>query len=67
MSTLRIHELKSSWQRSGLVRFGGVYHLFGVRLSDDGKRELFFESEDGHLDIGSFRYDYAGPRSKHRQ
>jgi beta-xylosidase len=29
-------------QRAGLVRFGGVYHLLGVRMEADGTRRLFF-------------------------
>ncbi|MHB8899880.1 MAG: beta-xylosidase family glycoside hydrolase, partial [Thermoguttaceae bacterium] len=31
-------------QRAGLVRFGGVYHLLGIRVQDDGVRRLFFSA-----------------------
>ena len=38
-------------QRGGFVRFGGVYHLLGVRVRADGIKQLFFnangEEEDG--------------------
>jgi hypothetical protein len=33
-------------QRAGFVRFGGVYHLLGVRVDDDGNRRLFFDAGD---------------------
>jgi len=38
-------------QRAGFVRFGGVYHLLGVRVDDDGTRRLFF-SADGKVTLG---------------
>jgi beta-xylosidase len=31
-------------QRAGFVRFGGVYHLLGVHVGDDGTRRLFFNA-----------------------
>jgi len=30
-------------QRAGFARFGGVYHLLGVYVEDDGTRRLFFD------------------------
>ncbi len=38
-------------QRCGLVRFGGVYHLFGVYVDVSGTRRLFF-NDDGKLTSG---------------
>jgi beta-xylosidase len=32
-------------QRAGFVRFGGVYHLLGVHVEEDGTRRLFFDAE----------------------
>jgi beta-xylosidase len=32
-------------QRAGFVRFGGVYHLMGVRVDDQGVRRLFFDTD----------------------
>ncbi len=29
-------------QRAGFVRFGGVYHLLGIKVDDSGKQNLFF-------------------------
>jgi beta-xylosidase len=31
-------------QRAGFVRFGGVFHLLGVRVGDDDTRRLMFEA-----------------------
>ncbi len=31
-------------QRAGFVRFGGVYHLLGVHVQDDGSRSLYFDA-----------------------
>ncbi len=31
-------------QRAGFVRFGGVYHLLGVRVDEHGKRRMFFSA-----------------------
>lgn len=35
-------------QRAGLVRYGGVYHLLGVKVDDSGKRILFFMDKEGN-------------------
>jgi len=35
-------------QRAGMVRFGGVYHLLGVSVDPQGRRQLFFDG-DGTL------------------
>ncbi|HUT92939.1 MAG TPA: glycoside hydrolase 43 family protein [Thermoguttaceae bacterium] len=35
-------------QRTGMVRFGGVYHLLGVSVDPQGRRRLFFDG-DGTL------------------
>ncbi len=32
-------------QRAGFVRFGGVYHLLGVHMDDDGTKRLFFNGK----------------------
>ena len=39
-------------QRAGFVRFGGVYHLLGIRVDDSGKRNLFFMNNAGEETIG---------------
>ncbi len=31
-------------QKAGFVRFGGVYHLLGVHVQDDGTRRIFFDA-----------------------
>jgi len=38
-------------QRAGFVRFGGVYHLLGVHVDDEGTRRLFFDA-DGRVATG---------------
>jgi len=38
-------------QRAGFVRFGGVYHLLGVHVGDDGAKRLFFDG-NGELADG---------------
>ncbi len=38
-------------QRGGFVRFGGVYHLFGVKIQDDGSKKIFFNA-NGDLEEG---------------
>ncbi len=38
-------------QKAGFVRFGGVYHLLGVRVDGDGTRRLFF-SANGKVTLG---------------
>ena len=35
-------------QRAGFVRFGGVYHLFGIVVDGAGKRNLLFIDKLGH-------------------
>jgi beta-xylosidase len=39
-------------QRAGMVRFGGVYHLLGVRVDDAGRRQLFFQDNAGKETAG---------------
>jgi len=34
-------------QRAGFVRFGGVYHLLGIYINENGKRQLFFMDNKG--------------------
>ena len=34
-------------QRAGFVRYGGAYHLLGLRVDDSGKRILFFMDKEG--------------------
>jgi beta-xylosidase len=34
-------------QRAGYVRFGGVYHLFGVYMDDSKTRHIFFMNKEG--------------------
>jgi hypothetical protein len=34
-------------QKAGFVRYGGVYHLLGVKVDDFGKRNLFFMDKIG--------------------
>jgi hypothetical protein len=38
-------------QRAGFVRFGGVYHLLGVHVDEQGNRRLFFDA-DGQVTTG---------------
>jgi beta-xylosidase len=38
-------------QRAGFVRFGGIYHLLGVHMEDDGSKHLFFNA-NGTLEEG---------------
>jgi beta-xylosidase len=33
-------------QKAGFVRFGGVYHLLGVKMNENGNRNLFFLGTD---------------------
>ncbi len=33
-------------QKAGFVRFGGVYHLLGVEMDENGDRNLFFSGTD---------------------
>lgn len=37
-------------QRAGFVRFGGVYYLLGVHMSEDGTKRLFFDNNGDRLD-----------------
>lgn len=46
-------------QRAGFVRYGGVYHLLGVRADDSGKRILFFMDKVGK--------ETSGPEIKSNQ
>jgi len=39
-------------QRAGCVRYGGVYHLVGVKTDDAGKSTLFFMDKDGNETVG---------------
>ncbi len=39
-------------QRAGFVRYGGVYHLLGVRADEAGKSTLFFMDKDGKETVG---------------
>lgn len=39
-------------QSAGFVRFGGVYHLLGIRVDDSGKRQLFFCDNEGKETAG---------------
>ena len=34
-------------QRAGFVRYGGVFHLFGIHVEDSGQRNLFFMDNVG--------------------
>jgi len=40
----------ASGQRAGFVRFGGVYHLIGVHVDDNGVRRLFFDADGTSTD-----------------
>lgn len=39
-------------QLAGFVRYGGVYHLLGVMVSSEGKRQIFFMDKKGERIIG---------------
>ena len=39
-------------QRVGFVRYGGVYHLLGIRADQAGKSTLFFMDKDGKEIVG---------------
>lgn len=39
-------------QRAGFVRFGGVYHLLGLRVDDSGNKILFFMDNEGRETSG---------------
>ena len=39
-------------QLAGFVRYGGVYHLLGVQIGDDGKRTLFFMDKMSQKTLG---------------
>lgn len=39
-------------QLAGFVRYGGVYHLLGVTVKEDGKRYLFFMDGRGNKTMG---------------
>ena len=34
-------------QRAGMVRFGGVFHLLGIKMNDDGSKQIFFMDKEG--------------------
>jgi beta-xylosidase len=38
-------------QRAGFVRFGGVYHLVGVHIEDDGRKRLYIDA-NGEISEG---------------
>jgi beta-xylosidase len=39
-------------QRAGFVRFGGVYHLLGIQVGNNGTRNLFFMDKEGKVTSG---------------
>ena len=39
-------------QRAGFVRYGGVYHLLGIKMDESGSRKLFFMDTEGKETTG---------------
>ncbi len=39
-------------QRSGFVRFGGLYYLLGIKMEETNKKRLFFMNPEGEESLG---------------